>query len=138
MKFIMDNLLLVVLAVVSGGMLLAPLLRRGAIGVREVSPTEAVLLINREHALVLDVRNGNEYASGHISDALNIPLADLEARMNELSKYKDKPVLVNCQGGVRSVSACVALKKNGFTQIYNLVGGVNAWMQAKLPVIKES
>ncbi len=137
MKFVMDNLLLVVLAVVSGAMLLEPMLRRGTSGVRDLSPTDAVLLINREHATVLDVRKPEEYVAGHISDAVNIPLADLESRLAEISKYKDKPLLVNCQGGVRSSSACGVLKKAGFTQLYNLDGGVNAWMQAKLPVIKE-
>jgi len=138
MKFVMDNLLLVVLAVSSGLWLLWPMLTRGASGAADVSPNDAVLLINREHATVLDVRNASEFSAGHITDAINIPLAELESRLAEISRYKDKPLLVNCQGGVRSTSACGILKKNGFTRIHNLQGGVNAWMQAKLPVIKES
>jgi rhodanese-related sulfurtransferase len=103
-----------------------------------VSPGDAVMLINRQHAVVLDVRNANEFAGGHITDALNIPLADLESRLGELAKYKDKPLLVNCQGGVRSANACTILKNGGFTRIYNLQGGVNAWAQAHLPVVKAS
>lgn len=138
MKFVMDNLLLVVLAVSSGLLLLWPMLTRGTSGNADVSPNDAVLLINREHATVLDVRNAAEFAGGHITDAINIPLAELESRLGELAKYKDKPLLVNCQGGVRSTSACGVLKKGGFSRIYNLQGGVNAWMQAKLPVIRES
>lgn len=138
MKFVMDNLLLVVLAVSSGLWLLWPMLTRGTSGASDVSPGDAVLLINREHATVLDVRNAAEFSAGHITDAINIPLAELESRLAEISKYKDKALLVNCQGGVRSTSACGILKKNGFTRIHNLQGGVNAWMQAKLPVIKES
>lgn len=138
MKFLMDNLLLVALALGSGFWLLWPMLTRGVSGASDVSANDAVLLINREHATVLDVRNAAEFAGGHITDAINIPLPELEARLGELAKYKDKPLLVNCQGGVRSTSACGVLKKGGFSRIYNLQGGVNAWMQAKLPVIKES
>ena len=138
MKFLMDNLLLVALAVGSGFWLLWPMLTRGTSGASEVSASEAVLLINREHATVLDVRSAAEFAGGHITDAINIPLPELDARLGELAKYKDKPLLVNCQGGVRSTSACGVLKKGGFSRIYNLQGGVNAWMQAKLPVIRES
>jgi rhodanese-related sulfurtransferase len=137
MEFIRHNLLLIALALVSGGMLLWPLLRRGTTGATDVSPTEAVLLINRENALVLDVRNADEFAKGHITDARNIPLAELESRLGELFKFKDKALLVNCQGGVRSASACAVLKKGGFNKVYNLEGGVNAWVQAKLPVLKE-
>ncbi len=138
MKFLMDNLLLVALAVGSGFWLLWPMLTRGASGAADVSPSDAVLLINREHATVLDVRSAAEFSGGHITDAINIPLPELESRLGELAKYKDKPLLVNCQGGVRSTSACSVLKKGGFSRIYNLQGGVNAWMQAKLPVIRVS
>ena len=137
MEFFKQNILLIGLALGSGAMLLWPMLKRGTSGVADVSPNDAVLLINREHATVLDVRNANEYATGHITEALHIPLAELESRLAELAKYKDKPLLVNCQGGVRSASACGILTKAGFTKLYNLEGGVNAWGQAKLPLIKE-
>ena len=137
MEFFKQNILLIGLALGSGAMLLWPILKRDTSGVADVSPNDAVLLINREHATVLDVRNANEYASGHITEALHIPLAELESRLAELAKYKDKPLLVNCQGGVRSASACGILTKAGFTKLYNLEGGVNAWGQAKLPLIKE-
>lgn len=134
MKFLMDNILLVGLAVGSGIMLLWPLIRRG--GAREVTPAEAVLLINREHALILDVRNEAEFAGGHIAGAKNIPLAVLASRLAELQQYKEKPLLVNCQGGVRSTNACGVLKKAGFAQIHNLTGGMNAWNEARLPLVK--
>lgn len=138
MDFIKQNLMLIGLALVSGAALLWPMLRRSTSGVADLTPSEAVMLINREHAVMLDVRNAVEFASGHVPDARNIPLADLESRLGELAKYKDQPVLVNCQGGVRSISACAVLKKGGFTRVYNLDGGVNAWAQAKLPLIKEA
>jgi len=136
MQFIINNIWLVLLAVISGGMLLWPMLRRGAIGIPDVSPSEAVTLINRHHAIVLDVREDNEFATGHIADAKHIPLALIQSRLTELARFKDKPIVVQCQGGVRSAGACAVLKKNDFSKIYNLKGGLTAWAEAKLPVTK--
>ena len=136
MEFITDNVLLIGLALGSGVMLLWPLLNRGAGGVANVSPNEAVLLMNRSNAIVLDVRDDAEFAAGHITDAKHIPLAKLAERIKELEKFKDKPILVHCQGGVRSTKACDILRKNEFTKLHNLQGGLNAWVAAKLPVVK--
>jgi hypothetical protein len=80
-QFILKNIWLILLAVVSGGMLLWPMLRRGTIGVRDVTPAEAVIMINRERAIVLDVRENAEFAGGHITDARNIPLVQLPSRL---------------------------------------------------------
>ena len=136
MDFILENVLLVGLAVVSGLMLAWPMLSRMSSTSSNLGPADAVLLINRENALVLDVRENAEYAAGHITDARHIPLAQLETRIGELGKFKDKPVLVNCQAGMRSAKACGTLEKHGFSKVYNLQGGLNAWQQAKLPVVK--
>lgn len=137
MKFLTQNLLLIGLALGSGLMLIWPMLKRGAgAGVTQASPTEAVLLINRANALVLDVRDDQEFAGGHIADAKHIPAAQLEARINELRRYRDRPLIINCQGGVRSAKACDLLRKHEFSKVYNLQGGLNAWIQAKLPVVK--
>lgn len=136
MKFLMENVWLIGLALGSGAMLLWPMLRSGASGATEVSPAEAVLLINRENALVLDVREESEFAAGHVADAKNIPLAKLTERINELRKYQQKPVLVSCRSGMRTANACGQLKKAGFTRIYNLKGGIDAWKQANLPVTR--
>jgi len=135
-KFLVDNVLLIGLAIGSAVMLILPTLKRGASGVANVSPTEAVMLINRSNAVVIDVRDDAEYAAGHITDAKHIPLAQLQDRIKELHKFKDKPLLVHCQGGVRSAKACELLKKNEFTKVHNLEGGLNAWVQAKLPTVK--
>jgi rhodanese-related sulfurtransferase len=137
LQFIMKNLWLVALVVVSGGMLVWPMLRRGALGIPEVSPAQAVTLINREHALVLDVRNDAEFATGHITNARHIPLDQLQSRLGELGRFRDKAMVVNCQGGVRSASACAVLKKQGFGRVHNLKGGISAWIDAKLPVTRE-
>jgi rhodanese-related sulfurtransferase len=133
MDFVIKNSWLIVLALVSGGMLIWPMLRRGS----EVTPNEAVMLINHSNALVLDVREDAEFASGHISAARHIPLAQLATRISELQKWKDKPVVVNCQSGMRSAKACNVLRKNGFTHIKNLAGGIAAWQSAKLPVSRK-
>lgn len=136
MEFILHNILLIGLAIGSGIMLVWPMLRRNAGAGASLSPTDAVLLINRDNAMVLDVRDEAEYASGHITDAKHIPLAQLEERLGEIRKFKDKPVLVSCQVGVRSGKAAGILQKQGFSRVYNLQGGLNAWQQAKLPVVR--
>lgn len=135
MEFITENIIWIGLILGSGVMLLWPQLRRGTAGAAEVTPAEAVLLINRENALVLDVRSDAEFASGHIADARNIPLAQLAERIGELRKYQQKPILVNCQSGVRTGSACAQLKKAGFTRVYHLSGGMAAWKKASLPTV---
>lgn len=137
MEFIKSNILLIGLVLGSGLMLLLPSLRKGASGVPNVTVTEAVALINRQHAVVLDVRGDAEFASGHIVDAKHIPLDTLTERLNELKKYQNKPILVNCQRGARTMKACDVLRKAGFTQVHHLQGGLNAWVEAKLPMVKE-
>jgi rhodanese-related sulfurtransferase len=137
-EFIKSNILLIGLAIGSGFMLLLPSFRKGAGGVPNLSPTEAVTLINRSNAFVLDVRDDAEFASGHIADAMHIPVAELAARISELKKYQNKTILVNCQKGMRSAKACDILRKAEFTQVNNLQGGLAAWLQAKLPVVTKA
>ena len=135
MQFIQNNILLFVVAFVSGAMLLWPLIRRSA-GGPWVNPTQATHLINREDAFVIDVREPGEYAAGHVLGAKNLPLARLESGAGELVKKKDRPVIVYCDGGDRSGKAIAALKKQGYTRLANLSGGLGAWQQAGLPVEK--
>jgi rhodanese-related sulfurtransferase len=134
-EFVRNNLLLFVVAFVSGGMLLWPLVRRTT-GGPWVNPTQATQLINREEALVVDVREANEFATGHVLGAKNVPLARLEASGAELTKRKDRPVIVYCDGGDRAAKAAATLKKQGFARVMNLSGGIGAWQQAGLPVEK--
>lgn len=138
MEFFKSNILLIGLAIGSGIMLLLPAFKKGAGGVPNLSPAEAVTLINRSNAFVLDVRDDAEFASGHIADATHIPLANLEARIGELKKYQNKTILVNCQKGMRSAKACDILRKAEFTQVNNLQGGLSAWLEAKLPVVTKA
>lgn len=132
MKFFIDNILLLAIVLVSGGALLWPVLtQRG----KRVSPLEATQLINRGKALILDVRDSTEYAAGHLTDAKNIPLADLAGRVGELEKFKAKSVIVVCQSGARAATAAGLLQKAGFADIVNLDGGVAAWKSAGLPLV---
>ncbi len=135
MKFVIDNFLLLAVAFVSGIMLIWPVARRGA-GGPSVSTMEATQLINRQDALVLDVREQAEYAQGHILNARGLPLSKIETRIGELAKYKSKPVIVYCASGNRSSAAATALRKGGFSNVVNLRGGFAAWQQAGLPVQK--
>jgi rhodanese-related sulfurtransferase len=137
-EFFKSNILLIGLAIGSGIMLLLPSFKKGAGGVPNLSPAEAVTLINRSNAFVLDVRDDAEFASGHIADATHIPVADLAARIGELKKYQNKTILVNCQKGMRSAKACDILRKAEFTQVNNLQGGLSAWLEAKLPVVTKA
>jgi rhodanese-related sulfurtransferase len=134
-EFVRNNILLFVVALVSGGMLLWPLVRRTT-GGPWVNTTQATYLINREDALVVDVREPNEFAAGHVLGAKNLPLARLEASGADLAKKKERPVIVYCDGGERSAKALATLKKQGFTRVANLSGGLGAWQQAGLPVEK--
>jgi rhodanese-related sulfurtransferase len=133
-EFVRNNLLLVVVALVSGAMLLWPLFRRTA-GGPWVSTAEATHLINREDALVVDVREPGEYGAGHILGAKNVPLSRL-GDAAELAKRKERPLIVYCDGTDRSSKAVALLKKQGFARVVNLSGGLKAWQQAGLPVEK--
>ncbi len=136
LKFISDNILLVAVAAVSGGMLLWPALRRGAGGGPAVSTLEATLLMNQKGALVLDVREAPEYEKGHVLGSRNIPFGEIEARAGDFEKYRTKPVVIVCEAGNRSGRAVGALRKHGFEQVYSLAGGIAAWQQAGLPLEK--
>lgn len=135
-EFVKHNALLIGLAVGSGVALLWPMLSRGASGVANLSAAEAVLVLNRSKPLILDVRDATEFASGHIQGAKNIPVTELANRLKEIEKFKDKPVLVHCQRGTRANTACKILKAQQFSQLNNLQGGLAAWVEAKLPLVK--
>ena len=106
-------------------------------GYQNANPAMATNLINREEAVIVDVREDNEYAKGHIINSIHVPLAYLKERLKELEKYKSKPVIVGCKTGQRSGQACATLKKEGFEHVYNLSGGVTAWQADNLPLTKK-
>lgn len=105
-------------------------------GGSSVSAQQLVGLVNREGAVVLDLRDQKEYETGHIVDSVNIPYASLESRLSELEKYKDKPIVLACKMGQHAGSAGTALRKNGFTNVSRLSGGIAEWRNQNLPVVK--
>lgn len=136
MQYLQDNIWMVMIAFSSGLMLIWSVFGNRMRGVNEVNAAEALDLINHKNAIVLDVREDSEFKAGHLLNAKWIPLGRLTDRIGELERYRAQPVLVVCRSGARSASACVTLGKQGFTQAYNLSGGVIGWQKSNLPLEK--
>jgi len=134
MDFLIHNWALISVALVSGGMLVWPLLKGGAAG--GLNTSSAVQLINREKAVVVDVSETEEFAAGHIGGARNVPLNQLEARLPDTVKNKALPVLLVCPTGARASRALAIAKKLGYEKAQVLAGGLKAWKDANLPVEK--
>ena len=130
------HMLLFATVVVTGIMLLWPLIMRAMRPGAEVGPAEAVQLINRRDAVVLDVRPAAEYKSGHITNARHLPEAEIDARVKELDKLKSKPIIVSCARGNRSTNVARRLQALGFAEVFSLRGGLSAWQQANMPLEK--
>ena len=136
MQFISHNLIPICIAFFSGAMLLWSLFGNRLRGIKEVDTVAALQLINHKNAIVLDVREQSEYDTGHILNSRLIPVGKIKERVGELEKYKDQPIVAVCRSGIRSATACAVLGKQGFTQVYNLTGGMQAWQKNNLPVEK--
>ncbi len=134
MKFIVDNWMLISIAIASGGMLLWPLLAGAASP--GITAAQVVQLINREKANVVDVCEANEFAQGHIVGSRNVPVGDLETKLATTIKNKTLPLVLVCQSGARSARAVMIAKKLGYEQAQSLSGGLGAWKAANLPVEK--
>lgn len=132
MKFILDNWMLLCVALASGGMLLWPVLKGSGGG--RLDPATAVQLINRERAVVVDVSEPAEFAAGHIGGAKNVPFGEFEKKLTDAVKNKTVPLILVCATGARSSRALAAAKKLGYEQAQALAGGLKAWKDANLPV----
>jgi rhodanese-related sulfurtransferase len=134
-QFFLDtnNLLLIAVACVSGGLLLWPLVRQSA-GGRSVSTLVATQMINSRHAQIVDVRRPEEFATGSMPNARNIPLGEIGQRFGELRK--DRPVILVCNHGRTAGGAASKLRAGGIGEVYVLAGGVAAWREAGLPIRK--
>lgn len=137
MQFIVDNWMLILVAFVSGGMLVWPMVSGGAGGGVSVGTAEAVRLINREKGVLVDVCEPAEYAAGHAIGARNIPLGSLQGA-KELPSNKTVPVLLICASGARSARAAAQLRKAGYERALSIAGGLRAWREASLPVEKSA
>lgn len=130
-----DNLALIALLAVSGTALFLPTLST-LIGGKGLSPTEATIWINRRKAAVLDLRPLDVYKSGHLPGAKHIDAAGLAAGIEKLKLDRKNPVVLVCETGNLSRKSASAVQKLGFVQVAALDGGVQAWKEAALPLIK--
>jgi rhodanese-related sulfurtransferase len=133
-KFIIDNWVLILIALSSGAMLAWPLIRGGTGG--SLTAQGAVQLINRERAVVVDVREPDEFAAGHVTNSRNVPLDQLETKLPATVKNKSLPVLLMCATGARAGRALAIAKKLGYEQAQVIGGGLKGWKDANLPIEK--
>ena len=134
LEFAGNHPLLVSALVFSFFLLVFSELRRKAAGLINVEPPEAVKLINAD-AKVIDLRSADAFARGHIVNAKNIPLDELQANTDKIDKFKSRPVIAVCDAGLTSNKAVDFLRKQGVESVYGLKGGMNAWSQASMPVV---
>ena len=136
-EFAATNWYLFVALIVVLGWLIGNEVWRKLRGVTSVTPMQALLLINQQDGLVLDIRDGGGYKSGHIPQALHIPAADVQKRLQELQKHQDRPIIVCCDSGASAEGVCARLKKQGFAAVHPLSGGLTAWQNANLPLTRK-
>jgi rhodanese-related sulfurtransferase len=136
-EFLQQNIMLVCLFLASFVMLIWPSISKAVGGAKEVGTMEATRLMNSGDALVLDIRDNGEFNGGRIPKSKNVPLAELDKRIDDFAKFKDKPVIVTCKASGGKASAAVRLlKAKGFNNVHTLAGGFASWQQASLPVEK--
>ena len=135
LKFIVDNWLLILVALSAGALLVWPVLRKGAGGAGSVGTGEAVRLINRKKGVLIDVSEPAEYAAGHAAGARNVPLGQIETS-KDVPSNKALPLLLMCPTGARAGRAAAQLRKAGFEKAVAVAGGTAAWREALLPVAK--
>ncbi len=136
MDFVIKNwALFLALAVILAMLVTGPLMQL-VHGIKSIGPMQAVQLVNREGGLFLDVCQPEEFKAGHIPNARNVPLSALPEQLKQLEKFKDKPVVISCRSGNRSVKGAVILRKHGFQTVYSLAGGLIGWQRENLPVEK--
>ena len=136
MQFAANNWYLILgIAMVLAMLVYAPLtqLRHG---VRRVSSAEAIRLLNQEKGLLLDVREPDEYRTGHVPNSMNVPLSGLAGSVKQIEKYKSLPLIICCRTSQRSARAAITLRKQGFAQVQVLAGGMLGWQRENLPVAK--
>lgn len=132
MNFLLENWMLIAVALASGVALIVPTLAKGS----GLSPQDMVQLMNREKAVVIDVCSPEEFAQGHVIGAKNLPVGELEAKLAQVVKNKSTPVVMVCQVGARSSRAVATAQKLGYEKVQSLAGGLKAWQAANMPVEK--
>ncbi len=135
-EFVVNHWDLFLALIIILAMLISQPLSRRLRGFHDVDPQEAVGLMNREDAVLVDVREDKEYREGHVVDSIHVPLSGLDKNLSRLENLRQKPVILGCHSGHRSSKAAGVLRKHGFERVYNLKGGMLAWENAGLPLSK--
>ncbi len=131
MSFILDNIFIILVALISGAMLAWPSLSRTR-GTKGIDVTAATQIVNQQHGVFVDIRSPEEYNQGHIAQARNLPIDQIEARAQTLPK--NKPLIVVCANGRQAGRAVAQLQSKGFENVVALQGGLAAWQEAGMPV----
>ena len=138
MDFISNNLMLSIAWVVIAVMLLTTVFKDKFSKFKGINPQQATLLINKEDAVVVDVRTAEEFKKGHVVNAKNIPLSQInEGKLNIIENKKNNPIIVVCATGARSSGAAAKLVTAGFEKVYSLSPGMSGWTAANLPTTKK-
>lgn len=132
MNFLIDNWMLLTVALASGFALLLPVLTKGS----GLDPQAMVQLMNRDKAVVIDVCEPDEFARGHVMGAKNVPLGQLEDKLGQVVKNKSTQLIMVCQVGARSARAAASARKLGYDNVQSLSGGLRAWVAASMPTEK--
>lgn len=137
-EFISNHIILVTLFIAILGVLVWNLFGSVISGIDQITPAQLTRLMNRENAVVIDVRSQEEFNKGHILNARNIPEGELQSRQKEFEKLKANPIVACCDSGVASPRVARSLKATGHDKIFVLKGGVHAWQSAGLPLSKNA
>ncbi len=136
--FFSNNPMLSIAWLVIAVMLVHSLVKDKLTGVKSVTTQQATLMINKQNAIIVDVRSSDEYKKGHIIDAKNITLSQIEqGNFTEIENHKETPIILVCESGARASSAAAKLLKAGFTQVNNLLSGMSGWTSENLPTTKK-
>ena len=136
-EFITNNFVLFAALGIILALILRLEMKRAFRGFKVVTPAETVQLMNKEEALLLDVREDNERVQGTIQGAKHLALSVLKQRVEELKEFSEKPIIAYCKTGNRSIEACEILKSNQFSNVMSLKGGIEGWRTVNLPVVKK-
>ena len=135
-EFVTNHWLLFIALMVVTFLLLQELFESALRKFEMISPILVVAKMNNEDPVILDVREANEFKTGHIEGAINTPLSNFDKELEKLSKFKNKALIVVCQTGTRSTTACKKLTSLGFERVFSMIGGMQAWEESKYPITK--
>ncbi len=135
-EFVTNHWLLFIALMVVTFLLLQELFESALRKFELISPILVVAKMNNEDPVIIDVRESNEFKTGHIEGAINMPLSNFDKGLEKLSKYKNKPLIVVCQTGTRSTTACKKLTSQGFEKVFSMIGGMQSWEESKYPITK--